>query len=681
MKHKKTRSFAFVIVGVITFGIIIITALVSTLFIVRFRDFSLQTVTETVDEKMLHLRDTVSARCALWAQLVKQTAVAAAPLMSVEAPDEDALHNLFAKTKATQSDIVLIYCSGNGKWFEPGGFTAFDTDYRPDTSWDNTTRAWYKGAKAKNGQVSFAPPYVDVVTQKLTTAISINVYNEENLDIGVVSGNVSIGFLDEMLTDFAAYKGQESFFIDAGGLFVTNHDPDAVLKKDFFSDRGFEQYRERVLSDKESFSSFDENNLFYSVFIPNVDWYLISIIPTAGTFAILNRIALTTILFSIFTGLFVITLSCFAAFSLTAPVKESVAAAKSIASMNFNVHFKKERRDEIGDLQRALFQIIANMRRALDDINCESEKNAGIVKDLHTKIDASQDGFEKIIQNMEAVGNKTGTQQNAVRSTSEAVGRIAGAINSLKDAVEIQSRNIARSTDAIEEVVRTIDGVRNAAEDMRTMTSSLTGSTSEGRIMLKALADELRGLSAQSAILEEANTTLVKIAAQTNLLSMNAAIEAAHAGDAGKGFAVVADEVRVLAESSKHESVSISNEIKVMRESILRIQKVSEKTLAMMEIMFRGVADMDGSFGAMNEAIGIQTENGSRVFDALKMLREAAKQVYDGCNEISSESAVIQNDIKRLESVSREVFESTRNVQQTTREISASLSGEDGDNK
>ncbi|MDR0540256.1 MAG: methyl-accepting chemotaxis protein [Spirochaetaceae bacterium] len=669
----KRQSFAVLIVGMMAGGVIIITTLVSALFLTRFRAVSLRAVESSVREQVMHLRTTVSARCAQWAGLVKQTAAAAAPFMDADIVDQDALHNLFARIKATQSDIVLIYCSGNGVWFHEGGYAVFDTDYRPNEDWDNTARAWYKGAKAKNGQISFAPPYVDVVTQKLTTAISINVYNQDGNDIGIVSGNVSIGFLDGMLKNFAVFPGQESYFIDAKGLYVTNPDAEAVLKKDFFADKNFESYRQDVLTMQSGFSRLSGDTLFYSVFIPDVDWYLVSLIPAKQIFKEVNSVAFTTIALCIIAVIVVIIISYFGARSLVAPVKKAVAAAAAIARMDFSRTYTKIRRDEIGGIQYALEKIRENMRSALEKINSEAEKNAGIVKDLHSKIDASQDGFTAIIKNMEAVGLKTNSQQDAVHSTAESVDRIAHSIESLKEAVEIQSQNIMRSSEAIEEVVRHIDNVRSITDDARELTNKLFNSTGEGRTMLTELANGLSGLASQSAVLENANATLVNIAAQTNLLAMNAAIEAAHAGEAGKGFAVVALEVRKLAESSNNESVSISNEIKTMRTSIMRIQKMSEKTLAMMEGMFAGITGMNLSFDKMNTAVSVQVENGGRVLSALELLRAAAAQVSTGCDEIRGESGVIQNAMFKLEEISREVIESTGNVRETTNEISASL--------
>ncbi|MDR2481204.1 MAG: methyl-accepting chemotaxis protein [Spirochaetaceae bacterium] len=670
---KKGSSFSTLFIGVVVGGILIVTTLVSALFLVRFKAFSSHTLELEITERVLRLRDVVEDKCTLWAALVKQTAASAAPLMNESPPNEEAIRRLFSNIKKTQSDIELIYCSGNEVWNKPGGYTVFDTGFIPDPSWDNTIRNWYTGAKEKNGLVSFSTPYIGATSGKLTCAISVNVYDEQFHDTGVIAGNVLIGFLDNLISASSAFAGQESYFINKEGLFVTNPDPNAVLKKDFFKENDLEPYRSQILETENDFYHMDKNHLAFSTFIPSTNWYLVTLIPTASVFTEIDAIALSSILLSALAGIIVIVIGCFVALSLIKPIKEAVAVALSLSNMNFNIAFKKKRRDEIGDIQTALFTIRDNMQKALNDIGHESKKNAGIVKDLHAKIDASSDGFATIINSMDSMEHTANAQQLSMKQTTDAVDKIVSEIDALERAIETQSRTITESSQSVEDVVRKIEEVRSVVLEVQGSTGKLGSSSEEGRQMLKTLTEELSVLASQSSILESANSTLVKIAAQTNLLAMNAAIEAAHAGEAGKGFAVVADEVRSLAESSSKESISISNEIKTMRASIERIQKVSNKTVTMMEHMFTEVADMSSSCARANDVVASQVQHSEQILLSLESLRSAAEEVRRGSEGIHGESVTIKKVVHDLEGISHKVLDSAHRVQETTNDISGSL--------
>jgi methyl-accepting chemotaxis protein len=198
-------------------------------------------------------------------------------------------------------------------------------------------------------------------------------------------------------------------------------------------------------------------------------------------------------------------------------------------------------------------------------------------------------------------------------------------------------------------------------------------SSDEGRKMLNNLAEELSHIAEQSKFLEEANAALVNIAAQTNILAMNAAIEAAHAGEAGRGFAVVAGEVRSLAESSNKESASISAEIKNMRNGIERIRAVSANTVETMGSMFGEITSMQVSFGTVNNAVEAQASNGQRILNALGALRETTNLVHKGSGAIQKESGTIHKTVENLKNISRDVNDSVLDVQQASEKIAASL--------
>jgi methyl-accepting chemotaxis protein len=314
------------------------------------------------------------------------------------------------------------------------------------------------------------------------------------------------------------------------------------------------------------------------------------------------------------------------------------------------------------------------MQKKVTDMNNEVvDKQLNIANNLKEAILNSSQGLGVIINNMDSVKQKTDSQVSSVDQASTTVGAIVQNINTLDEAVATQVLNISRSSESIEQMVKDTESVRAIVHTVNRATQNLGDSSEAGRKMLARLTEELTRIAEQSVFLEEANATLVNIAAQTNILAMNAAIEAAHAGETGKGFAVVAGEVRKLAADSDKESASISEEIKKMRVGIAAIQDASNKTVGAMSGMFAEITDMSASFKTINTAVEAQTSNGSQILSALTTLKETTELVRNGSSDIQQRSGLIQETVEQLKGISTDVNERVHNVEAATKDIEVSL--------
>jgi two-component system chemotaxis sensor kinase CheA len=218
--------------------------------------------------------------------------------MATRPVDTDTIEQLFARVIANQSDLQMLYCTSNVPWYDTGGFTVFVPEYTPDRSWDNTSRNWFIGAKDKQGALSIARPYNDVITGQLITALSLNVYDEAGNDIGVVSADVSMAFLSGMLGTAAGLPGEQTFFINNEGLYMTHPDEEAVLTRSFFTDFGLERYQNAVL-DSTNFVAIAASYYLHADFIPEADRFLVTVIPTQAIYADTNRVITRLVAFNI----------------------------------------------------------------------------------------------------------------------------------------------------------------------------------------------------------------------------------------------------------------------------------------------------------------------------------------------------------------------------------------------
>jgi methyl-accepting chemotaxis protein len=276
---------------------------------------------------------------------------------------------------------------------------------------------------------------------------------------------------------------------------------------------------------------------------------------------------------------------------------------------------------------------------------------------------------------MDAMRSETVTQMESVAQTSAAIEEIAKSIDSLNHAVQTQAAHITQSSASIEQMVANIASIRSTVAGLVKTTDTLGRSSAEGHTMLVKLTEAVSRIQEQSATLQNANKTIADIAGQTNILAMNAAIEAAHAGEAGRGFAVVAAEIRKLAELSGKESNAIAEEIKKIEQGIEQITGVSSQTVGAMDTIFTEIKFMvmDTSFAQVNRAVEEQAAGGSQILTALQTIQDMTGQVRDGAKTIRSQSDSIHEEMTTLQRISSNVTERAQEVKTASGNIAAFL--------
>ncbi|MDR2418373.1 MAG: hypothetical protein LBD79_04900 [Treponema sp.] len=284
-KKNFTPLFTILSLAIIT----LITIAVSVISIAHLRTGSYNTVDSSVKDRMDRLAETLKLRFQKWTTLIQETAISAAPIMSQEPVDQETLRQLFRRITDSQTDAWHIYGSNNITWTQPGGYTVYSNGSTPSLDWDNTTRNWFIGAKAHPGEVAFAEPYIADSNGQLTTAISTNVYDAAGNDVGVVSANISIEFLSELLDTNISMLDEQVFFINRNGFYITHPDKGAVLTRSFFSEFGLEQYRDAILAN-DTFTTIDKTYYLNASHIIQADWFLVTIVPTQMIYADTNRL-------------------------------------------------------------------------------------------------------------------------------------------------------------------------------------------------------------------------------------------------------------------------------------------------------------------------------------------------------------------------------------------------------
>jgi methyl-accepting chemotaxis protein len=266
----------------------------------------------------------------------------------------------------------------------------------------------------------------------------------------------------------------------------------------------------------------------------------------------------------------------------------------------------------------------------------------------------------EITANIQSIKGRIVNQSASVTQTNATMEQLVGSIKKLDGQVDNQSSNITLASSAIEEMVANIRAVTDTLIKNEANVKILMDASEVGRSGLQEVTDDIREISSKSEGLLEINTVMKNIASQTNLLSMNAAIEAAHAGEAGKGFAVVADEIRKLAEESSEQSKTIGQVLKEIKGCIDKISGSTENVLSKFEAMdlsVKTVADQEESIRCAMEEQGTGSK---QLLQGISNVNDITRQVTNGSNEM-------------LEGAEEVIQEST-NLERVTQEISSGMS-------
>jgi methyl-accepting chemotaxis protein len=283
---------------------------------------------------------------------------------------------------------------------------------------------------------------------------------------------------------------------------------------------------------------------------------------------------------------------------------------------------------------------------------------------------SSVNGISTSVREVESEVLQQGTELSRV--TSE-VGRLGKTSHDLKGAIQSQAAGIEESSAAVEEMVANIQNVNRSVSRIGSEVVALMTDSEEGLNALSGLREGVNHIGEQSSRLLEINRSVATIASQTNLLAMNAAIEAAHAGDAGRGFAVVADEVRNLAMTATQRSKETGAELKQVLDLIQKIVEASEKTENAFKIVGRRISEVNQLVEEVHSAMTEQTAGSSQILEALASMQKESALVGSGALSLEDVNEKVQESLRVLQELSFKVYESIGNVTNQTDTITQAV--------
>jgi methyl-accepting chemotaxis protein len=313
------------------------------------------------------------------------------------------------------------------------------------------------------------------------------------------------------------------------------------------------------------------------------------------------------------------------------------------------------RDDEIGMMIRSFNQTLDKIREMVINIKKKAETLHDIGNKLASNMNETATSMNVIAANVQNIKGRAINQNTSVIETHATMEQLTSHIRKLDGHVDRQSIHVSQASSAIEEMVANIRSVTDTLVKNEENVKLLMGASDVGRSGLQDVVQDIQEISRESEGLLEINTVMANIASQTNLLSMNAAIEAAHAGEAGKGFAVVADEIRKLAESSSEQSKTIGTVLKKIKDSIDKISKSTGNVLGKFEAIDSSVRTVADQVEVIRNAMEEQEAGSRQVLEGIGSVNEITQQVTRSSDEMLEGAKEVIRECNNLENVTREI--------------------------
>jgi methyl-accepting chemotaxis protein len=313
-------------------------------------------------------------------------------------------------------------------------------------------------------------------------------------------------------------------------------------------------------------------------------------------------------------------------------------------------------KDEIGDLGKYFNKTLGNIRNLVGVIKDKIHALTNTGHELSVNMTKTTAAVDNIAANFEGIKTLEAKQHQESAEVNKALGKIKTSIELQDKLIDEQTESVNTSSSAIEEMTANIHSVSQTLAENSKNVQALTEASERGRTALQTVAQEIQEIAKDSEGLLEINSVMNKIAAQTNLLSMNAAIEAAHAGETGKGFAVVADEIRKLAESSGQQSKTTAGMLKKIKASIDNITKSSDEVIARFGAIDTEVKTVSEHEMNIRHAMEEQEAGGKQILEAIARLKEITVSVQKGSDDMSKSSGDLVRETDEFIKISNEAI-------------------------
>jgi methyl-accepting chemotaxis protein len=524
---------------------------------------------------------------------------------------------------------------------------------------------------ALKGTPNVGSVVVSSATGRIVCTAASPIYSSTGKDItGVIMLSLELKFFSDIIDKMKIGKAGFAYIVDKNGFYITHPVKDKILKENIFQIKGMESVSELVKQGKSGIMEYTLDGIRKVAAVSPVQttgWSVASTIPVEELYAparfTRNVIAAIGLIFLILASL----LFFFFARSLTRPMIDLVEAAEKIAGGDLAVEVTSEnRQDEIGSLAQAFTGMIRSLKdkaqiaqkiaagdltveaTPLSDADALGNAFSAMVITLRRQIQEIVEGVNVLASSGSEIMASVSQLTAGAAETSTTVSETTTTVEEVKQTTEVSSQKAKR----VAELGR--KSVEISQTGLKSIEDTITG-MNRIKEQVESIADMVVRLSEQSQAIGEIIATVNDLAEQSNLLAVNASIEAAKAGEQGKGFAVVAQEIRSLAAQSKQATTQVRN-------ILFDVQKAISSAVMATELGSRAVEEGVRLSTQAGEAIDVLAESVTESTNAAIQIAASSHQQFIGMDQVASAMENIREAALQMASSTKQTEKSAHDL-------------------